>query len=875
VPAAALPPTELPVEAAVEDLRRALAEVGAAVLQAPPGAGKTTVVPLRLLDEAWAATGVIVMLEPRRVAARAAASRMATLLSERVGDTVGYVTRDDRRNGPRTRIQVVTDGILTRRLQADPSLDGTAAVIFDEVHERHLQADLGLALTVDVRRSLRPELRVLAMSATLETDRLARLLDDAPVLRSEGRTFPVTIEWRPGAGPAVTGSAGGGGDRATMIRTVTAAVRQALQADAGDVLTFLPGVGEIRAVQEALADLGGRVDVAALHGGLNPAEQDRALRAGPGRRVILATDLAETSVTVEGVRVVVDAGLVRRPEYDPASGLSRLRTGLASRAAADQRAGRAGREAPGLVMRLWSEADHAARQAWPRPEMAVADLAPVALEVALWGSRPEDLAWLDPPPAAAWAVAQELLELLGALDQGRPTALGRRLAELPVHPRLGRMLLRASSPGRRRAALLAALLSERDIYPRGSGPGRRPGADVEERLRRLERDAAPAGPGDRVGGVVAEASAGPRGAGPGVDRAALLTVRQRAEELLRRTPAGAPAEGPEAAGPLLAEAYPDRLAQSRGGGRFRLRGGQGAFLAEDDGLAGVAWLVAAEVEAGDGRSGRADGRIRLAAALDRDDVERAGGHAVTTQLRVEWDEAAGDVRAVRERVLGALVLESARASAEPGAATTAALVSRAVSTRLAGLAWTPADRRLQARVAWARQRLADAGPEWPDLSDEALVAGAESWLPALLAGARGAADLRALRAKSVLDWLLGPSRGALDRLVPDHLDLGGRPRTIHYDEHPRVAIRVQDLYGVTVHPAIGGGRVPLTLELLSPAGRPLQVTADLPGFWAGSWREVRRAMAGRYPKHAWPEDPTRAAPPARRGPGTGPTGRGR
>jgi ATP-dependent helicase HrpB len=825
-----------------------LAGVGAAVLQAEPGAGKTTVVPLRLLDEPWVMGGRIVVLEPRRVAARAAAARMAELLGEEVGATVGYATRDDRRIGRTTRVEVVTDGILTRRLQREPTLPGTALVVFDEFHERHLQADLGLALTLDARDGLRPDLRVLVMSATLDAGPVASLVGAAPVVTSSGRTYPVAIRWQPAR-------AGG-----RLTPGVAAAVRGALARHSGDVLVFLPGVGEIREVAGALGPVSG-VEVLPLHGTLSAVEQDQVLRSGGGRRVVLSTDLAETSVTVEGVGVVVDAGLARRPAYDPSSGLTRLRTVVASRASAEQRAGRAGRTAPGVAYRLWSEAEHAARRAWPDPEITTADLAALALELSVWGAPAGALRWLTPPPPAALAIAGHLLEALGALDGGRPTELGRRLVELPVHPRLATMLWAATSADRRTAALLAALLSERDILRSGRDQPP-PTADVATRLAVIRGD-----------GHDHELS---------VDRAAVAVVRRRSDELVRRvegavptgsTPSaatrGAPADAGPDPGPLLVEAYPDRVAQARGGGRYRLRHGGGAVLPDHDPLAAAPWLVAAEVEAaagGAGRAGRSDGRIRLAAALDRADVERIGGQAVRTEIRLEWDEQLDDLRAVTDKTLDALVLETGRGRAPAGPETTAALVAHAVRTGLTPLHWTPAVRSLQARAGWARQAL---GEDWPDVSDAALADRADEWLAPRLKGARGRTDLARVDPSPAIRAALGGRRAALDRLVPPTLDLpAGRRIAIDYSgDHPRVAVRVQDLFGTTTHPTVAGGRVPVTLELLSPAGRPIQVTADLPGFWTGSWRQVRREMAGRYPKHPWPDDPTTASPPsARRGP---------
>ena len=815
--------TGLPVEDVIDELRHALAGDGAAVLQAEPGAGKTTVVPLRLLSEPWMDDGRMLLLEPRRVAARAAAARMAALLGERVGETIGLSTRDERRVSKATRIEVVTDGILTRRLQRDPTLDGVAVVIFDEFHERHLQADLGLALTLDVRDSLRPELRVLVMSATLDSAAVSLLLGGAPVVSSRGRSFPIDLRWMPRRPDA------------RLEPSVVATVHRALERDPGDVLVFLPGIREIRAVVQALTGLAG-IDVLPLHGTLSAAGQDQALRSGARRRIVVATDIAESSVTVEGVTVVIDSGLARRPAFDPASGLSRVRTITTSRASADQRAGRAGRTAPGVAYRLWSESEHLGRRAWPDPEIAGADLAPLALELAAWGAPAKALRWLDPPPPGALAVAASLLAELGALADGRPTDLGRRMLELPLHPRLARMLIEAPAGGRRAASLLAAMLSERDIARRGGGNSP-VSVDAAERLAALTGD----GPGALA-----------------LDGSAVATVRRRAEELLRRARLSAGSSVAVDPGPLLALAYPDRIAQSRGGARYRLRHGAGATLPEHDPLTGVGWLVAAEIEGAD-RVAHAEGRIRLAAALDREDVESIGGAAIATHVRVAWDDGIDDLRATTERALDALVLGAVRTAAPPGPETTAVLVAHAVSAGLAPLGWSSAARVLQARAGWARAAFGEA---WPACSDDALVADVDAWLVPLLGRATGRADLERIDMAGVIRSRLGGLVADLDRLVPKTVLLAsGKSVPVTYDgERPRIAVRAQDLYGTSVHPTIAKGRIPVTVEVLSPAGRPIQITGDLPGFWNGSWAVVRREMATRYPRHHWPDDPAGAAP---------------
>ena len=850
-----IPPTGLPVEDSIAALRAALAGAGNAVLQAPPGAGKTTVVPLRLVDEPLLAGGRIVMLEPRRLATRAAARRMAALLGEEVGGTVGYRTRDERRTGPTTRVEVVTEGILTRRLQQDPSLPGVGLVIFDEFHERNLHADLALALTLDARPAFRPELRVLVMSATLDTARIAASLGSAsgtpeqpaPVILSEGRAWPVDIRFAPPAPPVRKGGSKGRPGPpprpgAQVAPAATAAVLRALREESGDVLVFLPGAGDIRRVEAALREPGSGlpdgVDVRPLYGALPVADQDAALAPSPPgrRRVVLSTDIAETSLTVDGVRVVVDSGFHRTPRYDPRSGLTRLETVGITKASADQRAGRAGRTEPGVAYRLWSKLEHAARRPFPTPEIATADLAGLALELAVWGSETASLPFLDPPPPRALEEGRRLLTFLGALDaDGRPTAAGREMADLPLHPRLARMVVGAVAAGQGgTGCALAALLEDRDVL-RG-----RPDeieTDVAVRLRLLfDRDARH----------------------PQVDGGAVAAARRRASDLARRVGARLQPPGADAdPGPVLALAYPDRIAQARGGGRFRMRGGGGAWLPADDPLAGEAFLVVAELDAA-GRTSAASGkdsRIRLAAALDAEDVEAvaaATAAPVERTATLSWDHARDDLRARVERRLDNLVLGESEGPAEPGPATTAALLARVRATKLSVLHWSDAARTLQARAAFARRA---APGEWPDLSEVALARSLDDWLAPLLANATGRADLEAIDLARVFRNLLGHRIAELDEVAPTTITFArGRQVPVDYGgDRPSAEVRVQDAYGTTTHPAAGG--VPVVLSLLSPAGRPIQVTADLPGFWKGSWAEVRKDMAGRYPKHAWPADP--------------------
>ena len=827
---APVPPTGLPVEDVVAPVRTALTEQGVAVLQAEPGAGKTTVVPLRLLDEPWLTGGRIIVLEPRRLATRAAARRMADLLGESVGATVGYRTRDERHVGKGTRIEVVTEGILTRRLQADPSLPGTALVVFDEVHERHLQTDLALALALDARAGLRPDLRVLAMSATLEATRLATLLGGdgppAPVVTSPGRTHPVDVRWRPR------------GPRDRPLEAVAAAVRSALATDPGDVLVFLPGAAAIRTVGDLLRDLPDDVDVRPLHGGLRPEDQDLALAPSPPgrRRVVLSTDIAESSLTVDGVRIVVDGGEVRRPRHDARSGLSRLQTTATPKASAEQRAGRAGRLGPGVAYRLWSVGEHATRRAHAEPEIRSADLADLALELAVWGARADELPFLDPPPPTALGDAETLLHRIGAVDDtGRPTPEGRAMVELPLHPRLARMVVHERS---HLACVLASLLEERDLL---RGRPEELEADIVERVR-----------------LVID----PKRRHARLDEGARQTVRRRSRELARRTGVadGAPATvDATQVGPVLALAYPDRIAQNRGRGRFRLRTGRGVAVADHDPLAAEAFVVVAELMA-PGRD-QADDRVRLAAALDEADIEGVAGAEIVDATELVWNDR-GDLEERRERRLDALVLQRSSGAAPAGPATTAALVERVRDDGLDLLGWTDKARTLQQRAGFARRFL---GETWPEVSDGALRASVDEWLAPLLGRATSTRDLRKVDVLSVLRGRLGHRGHELDRVVPAKVAVAsGREVAVDYDtEPPSIRVRAQELYGTSTHPSVADGRVPVAVEVLSPAGRPIQVTADLPGFWAGSWAAVRKDMISAYPKHDWPADPASATPATR------------
>lgn len=833
----------LPVEATLDEVRSALRESSAAVLQAPPGAGKTTIVPLRLLAEPWLDGQRIVMLEPRRLAARAAARRMADLLGEEVGRTVGYRTRDERHVGRDTRIEVVTEGILTRRLQRDPSLPGISMVIFDEIHERNLQSDLALAFTLDARDALRPDLRILAMSATLDSDRVAAVIgrdQPAPVITSEGRTHPIDVRWRPVQHR--------GSQRPRIAEATVSAVEHALRHDEGDVLVFLAGAADIRRVASLLAGRGRTddVDVRLLFGALSLQEQDLALAPSPAgrRRVVLATDIAETSLTVEGIRVVIDSGQVRSPRYDSRSGLTRLRTGINSRASAEQRAGRAGRVEPGVAYRLWSKMEQATRRPHADPEIASVYLTGFALELAVWGASTDDLTFLDSPPRRSLDAARSLLHDLGALDaDGRVTDVGRSMSELPVHPRLARMVTAGIDLGVGSVACsLAALLEERDVL-RGR-PDELP-TNIVDRLRLVDGTAK-----DH----------------PRLDRSALHLVRRRAGELARRS--GIERNDREstdsmtAAGLALALAYPDRVAQARGNGRFRMRHGAGAWLPDGDPLTGEPFLVVAEL-ATDARAerGRADHRILMAAALDASDLEVATGDGVEGITTLDWDPERDDLRVRTERRLGALVLASTEGPVEPDDATIAALLDRVRATRLEVLGWSRSSRALQTRLQYAHRVFGD---RWPDVSDDRLLADLDDWLTPRLHGITRRAQLERIDVGRLLSDLVGHHRvHQLEAVVPSTFTLAsGRRAAIDYGgEQPSIAVRVQDLYGTTTHPAVADGKIPLVVHLLSPAGRPVQITADLPGFWSGSWSEVRKDMAGRYPKHDWPLDPSSATPP--------------
>jgi ATP-dependent helicase HrpB len=834
----------LPVLAALPELEAVLAAGTSAVLEAPPGAGKSTGVPLALLEAPWLTGKRILMLEPRRLAARAVAARMAETLGEPVGETVGYRMRLDTRVGPRTRIEVVTEGILTRQLQRDPGLEGVGCVIFDEFHERSLQADLGLALVLDARRHLTPELRVLVMSATLDGAAVARLLGNAPRITAAGRSFPVETRY---ATPLP-----GRRDDPPLDRAVTATVRRALDETEGDLLVFLPGAGEIRRVAEQLApgSLPAGVTVLPLYGDLSKEEQDRAVRPGtPGqRRVVLATNIAETSLTIPGVQVVVDSGYERRARFDPATGMGRLERVRISRASADQRRGRAGRLGPGTCYRLWTEAEHRALLEHTPPEITQADLAPLALELAGWGSTDAgELDWLDPPPAPMLAQARELLASLGALDDsGRITPHGREMAALGTHPRLAHLLLKAKAAGQgTTACALAALLGERDLL---RGDSRFADADIRTRLEVLGREGA---------------------ASLQVDAQAVRQVRRVAGQLTRQLKV--PESGPldtAAAGPLLALAYPDRIARNRAesresrSGRFQLTGGRAAVFSQPQALAGAEFLVIPALDAGD-----REARIQLAAPLTLADIEAALGDQLVRANRVAWDSREQAVVARRELRLGQLVLREERLTHPPTDALVAAVLAGIRELGLGALPWTPALRQWQARV----KLVAGADPRppapWPDVSDEALMATLETWLAPWLEGVTRRDHLARVDLAAALHSLLSwEQQRRLEELVPTHLTVPSGSRiAVDYEDggQPSLSVRLQECFGLADTPCIVEGRVPVLLKLLSPARRPVQVTRDLRSFWATTYHEVKKELKGRYPKHYWPDDPWNAEPTRR------------
>ncbi len=855
----------LPIDAALPELTAALAQHTTAVLVAPPGAGKTTRVPLALAAEPWAREKKILVLEPRRLAARAAAEFMAKSLGETVGETVGYRVRFGTKVSRRTRIEVVTEGVFTGLILDDPSLDGVGAVLFDEFHERSLDADLGLALARDAQQGLREDLRLVVMSATIDGARIAKALGDAPVIASEGRAFPVKTRYF-------------GRDSGKPIEAAVAdAVPRAVRAEPGSILAFLPGAAEIRRaetlVKERVTDPA--VDVVALFGALDAAVQDRAIAPAPAgrRKVVLATSIAETSITIQGVRVVIDSGLARVPRYEPDVGVTRLETVRVSRAAADQRRGRAGRTEPGVCYRLWDEPQTASLEPFAQPEILAADLSSFVLDLAEWGvSDPGTLVFLDPPPAVALSEARTLLADLGAVDAaGRITAEGKLLNRMPLPPRLARMVVDASREGAgRRAAEIAAIITERglggtdvDLRHRLDALARDRAPRAEEARRMARRWAEMASRSPPPGGGRSDRVSGPGG---GDSRATTADLdfghgRHPTPDRLRRSDPPPAGEGAIATGTILALAYPERIAKNRGAsaGAFLLANGRGAAVDPASPLAREPYLAVAELVGSAALS-----RITLAAAIDLVDIEARFADRIVTAEEMTSDPKTLALRGRRSRRLGAIALGEHPLPVEASEATATILADAIVKAGLDRLPWTKALAQWRDRVAFLRRAESE---EWPDLSDAGLAASAAAWLVPLLFGKTALSQVTEAEFETALHGLLShPLRRRLDAEAPTHFDAPSGSRVpIDYtaEEGPKLAIRVQELFGLNRHPTIAGGRTPLVIELLSPAHRPVQVTRDLPNFWRGSYAAVKSEMRGRYPRHPWPDDPA-AAPATRR-----------
>nr|QDF42494.1 ATP-dependent helicase HrpB [Bradyrhizobium symbiodeficiens] len=804
----------------LDDLSRTLEAHNAAVLVAPPGAGKTTRVPLALLDAPWAKSKRIIVLEPRRIAARASADRMAKSLGERAGETVGYRVRFGSKISRATRIEVVTEGIFTRQILDDPELSGVAAVLFDEFHERSLDADMGLALARDAQTGLREDLRILVMSATLDGARVARLLGDAPVVESEGRAFPVETRYL------------GRKADAPIERQMADAIASALRADGGSVLAFLPGAAEIRRTQNFLGERvqDASIEIVPLFGALDAAVQDRAISPAPKgmRKVVLATSIAETSLTIEGVRIVVDSGLARVPRYEPDIGLTRLETVRASRAAADQRRGRAGRTEPGICYRLWDEPQTASLAPYTQPEILSADLSSLVLDLAQWGvSDPASLSFLDPPPAPAWKEAKSLLSELNALDgDGRITAEGKSLRALALPPRLARMIVDSHRAGEGEAAAeIAAIITERGL----GGDS----VDLEHRRDQFRRDRSP--------------------------RAA--SARDLARRWASQVAASEKA-GPQddlSTGLMLAYAFPDRVARNRGNGSFVLANGRGAAVEQTSSLARAPYIAIGEMT-----GTAASGRILLAAQITQDEIERHFAEHIESADEISFDRGAMALRARRKRVLHAITLSEATLAVSPTEDTARILADGLIAAGLDRLPWSKAAKQWRDRVMFLRKA---EGDSWPDLTDDGLIARRDDWLVPALYDKIALKDISPGDLSDALMALLPwEMRALLEREAPTHFEAPtGSVLAIDYEaeQGPTIAVRLQELFGLNIHPSIAAGKVPLVLELLSPAQRPVQVTRDLPGFWRGSYAAVRSDLRGRYPRHPWPDDPASAVPTRR------------
>lgn len=816
----------LPIDLVLSDLKQAMAASRNAVLIAAPGAGKTTRVPLALLEEPWLAGSKIIMLEPRRLAARSSAKYMANTLGEKIGETVGYRVKMDTKVGPHTRIEVVTEGVLTRMLQTDPTLDGIGLVIFDEFHERSLQADLGLALCLQAQALLRDDLHLLVMSATLEAEPVAGLLGDAPIVMSEGRSFPVETVYRPK--PASV----------SIEEAAAKAIQDALRSHEGHVLVFLPGMGEIRSVESKLRGKLGDSSVLLLplHGSLSAEAQDQALAPLPlgQRKVVLATSVAETSLTVEGVTVVIDSGLMRVSRFSPRTGMSRLETVNVSVTSADQRRGRAGRLMPGTCYRLWCQEEQRSLSARSTPEIMEADLAPLLLELTTWGVQdPTELSWLDCPPGPAIQQARDLLVQLGALDSNGKsiTAHGQQIAEFGVHPRMAHMVLRAIPLGLGELGCeLAVILSARDFI---RFDGQAPNADIRIRLNALRG----------VGTYAVDEGA----------RRRLMEEASRMKRELRMGSATKESESAEDCGLLLAFAYPDRIAQRRDNGKFLLSGGRGARFAEGQLLSHEDWVVAADLD-----DTGTDSRIRLAASVTFEALAANLGQEMKTETTIYWDTESKSVRGRLRKKLGTLLLEETPLNRPDTKLVLDALLEGIRMEGLELLPWSRAVRQYQERVVFLRHHHAS----WPDLSDEGLLRSLEQWLAIYVHGMKSRSDLQRLNLKEILESMLTwEQRREMEAGAPTHWTVpsGSRVPIDYSDPHaPSLAVRLQELFGLPETPRIAGGRVPITLHLLSPAQRPVQVTRDLASFWSNAYFEIRKDLKGRYPKHYWPDDPLEA-----------------
>ncbi|MBB4395906.1 ATP-dependent helicase HrpB [Bradyrhizobium sp. ERR14] len=812
--------TPLPIDAVLDDLSRTLEANNAAVLVAPPGAGKTTRVPLALLDAPWAKDKKIIVLEPRRIAARASADRMAKSLGERAGETVGYRVRFGSKISRTTRIEVVTEGIFTRQILDDPELSGVAAVLFDEFHERSLDADMGLALARDAQTGLREDLRILVMSATLDGARVAKLLGDAPVVASEGRAFPVETRYL------------GRKTDAPVERQMADAIASALRADSGSVLAFLPGAAEIRRTQNFLSERvqDASIEIVPLFGALDAAVQDRAIAPAPKgtRKVVLATSIAETSLTIEGVRIVVDSGLARVPRYEPDIGLTRLETVRAARAAVDQRRGRAGRTEPGICYRLWDEPQTASLAPYTQPEILSADLSSLVLDLAQWGvGDPAALSFLDPPPAPAWKEAKSLLSELNALDgDGRITAEGKSLRALALPPRLARMIVDSHRAGEGEAAAeIAAIITERGL----GGDS----VDLEHRRDQFRRDRSP-----RAG-------------------SARDLARRWASQVAASEKAGP--QDDLSTGLMLAYAFPDRVARNRGNGSFVLANGRGAAVEQTSSLARAPYIAIGEMT-----GTAASGRILLAAQITESEIERHFAEHIESADEISFDRGAMALRARRKRVLHAITLSEATLAVSPSEDTARIFADGLIAAGLDRLPWSKAAKQWRDRVLFLRKA---EGDSWPDLSDEGLIARRDDWLVPALYDKIALKDISPGDLSDALMALLPwEMRARLEREAPTHFEAPtGSVLAIDYEaeQGPTIAVRLQELFGLNSHPSIAAGKVPLVLELLSPAQRPVQVTRDLPGFWRGSYAAVRSDLRGRYPRHPWPDDPASAVPTRR------------